>query len=67
VALGSLDQVDTSIYDNMADEDIVEEARTGDTQAMEYLIRKYKNFVKVKAKAYFLVGADKGRYNSRKA
>jgi RNA polymerase sporulation-specific sigma factor len=59
VALGSLDQVDTSIYDNMADEDIVEEARTGDTQAMEYLIRKYKNFVKVKAKAYFLVGADK--------
>lgn len=59
MALGSLDQVDTSIYDNMADEDIVEEARTGDTQAMEYLIRKYKNFVKVKAKAYFLVGADK--------
>jgi RNA polymerase sporulation-specific sigma factor len=59
VTLGSLDQADTSIYDNMADEDIVEEARTGDTQAMEYLIRKYKNFVKVKAKAYFLVGADK--------
>lgn len=59
MTLGSLDQADTSIYDNMADEDIVEEARTGDTQAMEYLIRKYKNFVKVKAKAYFLVGADK--------
>lgn len=59
MTLGSLDQADTSIYDNMADEDIVEEARSGDTQAMEYLIRKYKNFVKVKAKAYFLVGADK--------
>lgn len=59
MALGPVDQADTSIYDHMTDEDIVEEARTGDTQAMEYLIRKYKNFVKVKAKAYFLVGADK--------
>ncbi len=59
LALGPVDQADTSIYDHMTDEDIVEEARTGDTQAMEYLIRKYKNFVKVKAKAYFLVGADK--------
>jgi len=59
VAVGSVDQVYTSIYDNMEDEDLVEEARTGDPHAMEYLISKYKNFVKVKAKAYFLVGADK--------
>lgn len=59
MAVGSVDQVYTSIYDNMEDEDIVEEARTGDPHAMEYLISKYKNFVKVKAKAYFLVGADK--------
>ncbi len=59
VAVGSVEQVHASIYDNMEDEDIVEEARTGDTHAMEYLISKYKNFVKVKAKAYFLVGADK--------
>lgn len=59
MAVGSVDQVYTSIYDNMEDEDLVEEARTGDPHAMEYLISKYKNFVKVKAKAYFLVGADK--------
>lgn len=43
----------------MDDEDIVEEAKTGNPYAMEYLISKYKNFVKGKARTYFLVGADK--------
>lgn len=59
VAIGLYNQLDTSIYDNMKDEDIVEEAKTGNPYAMEYLISKYKNFVKVKARAYFLIGADK--------
>ena len=44
---------------NMEDADIVEGARTGDLQALEYLITKYKNFVRVKARSYFLIGADK--------
>ena len=30
-------------YDNMTDEAIVEIARTGDVDAQEYLINKYKN------------------------
>ena len=51
--------LDTSIYDGMDDEDIVEEAKTGNPHAMEYLISKYKNFVKGKARTYFLIGADK--------
>lgn len=59
VAIGLYDHVDTSVYDDMEDEDIVEEAKTGNPYAMEYLIRKYKNFVKVKARAYFLIGADR--------
>lgn len=59
VAVGLYNQIDTSVYDNMKDEDIVEEAKTGNPYAMEYLISKYKNFVKVKARAYFLIGADK--------
>jgi len=59
VAIGSYNQASASIYDSMEDEDIVEEAKTGDPCAMEYLISKYKNFVKVKARAYFLIGADK--------
>ena len=31
-------------YDNMTDEAIVEIARTGDVDAQEYLINKYKKF-----------------------
>ncbi|HHV46387.1 MAG TPA: RNA polymerase sporulation sigma factor SigH [Tissierellia bacterium] len=59
MAIGSYNQAGASIYDGMEDEDIVEEAKTGNPYAMEYLISKYKNFVKVKARAYFLIGADK--------
>lgn len=46
-------------YDDMLDEEIVVLARNGDSNAEEYLIYKYKNYVKAKAKSYFLIGADK--------
>lgn len=46
-------------YDSMMDEDIVEYAREGSTEALEYLINKYKNFVRAKARSYFLIGADR--------
>ncbi len=42
-----------------SDEDIVSEAKDGNTIALEYLINKYKNFVKAKARSYFLIGADR--------
>ncbi|QEK13554.1 RNA polymerase sporulation sigma factor SigH [Crassaminicella thermophila] len=45
--------------DLMVDEDVVEDARNGNTKALEYLIKKYKNFVKAKARSYFLIGADR--------
>ncbi|HEY8393590.1 MAG TPA: RNA polymerase sporulation sigma factor SigH [Thermaerobacter sp.] len=45
--------------DSMEDEEIVEIARQGNSQALEYLISKYKNFVRAKARSYFLVGADR--------
>ncbi len=48
-----------SDYDNLTDEEIVAYARTGDDQAQEYLIYKYRNFVRVKARSYFLIGADR--------
>ena len=38
---------------------IVLKASNGDKLALEYIITKYRNFVKAKAKSYFLVGADK--------
>src|SRR5690554_6964942 len=46
-------------YDTMPDEQIVEDARAGDEQALEYLIHKYRNFVRAKARSYFLIGADR--------
>ena len=42
-----------------SDEDIVSEAKDGNTIALEFLINKYKNFVKAKARSYFLIGADR--------
>lgn len=41
------------------DEEVVSEAKSGNVKAQEYLITKYQNFVKAKAKSYFLIGADK--------
>lgn len=46
-------------YDDKLDEEIVIVAKNGDVQAQEFLIHKYQNFVKAKAKSYFLIGADK--------
>lgn len=46
-------------FDNMLDEEIVLIARENNSAAEEYLIQKYRNYVKAKAKSYFLIGADK--------
>lgn len=46
-------------YGIMMDEEIVILARNGDSVAEEYLITKYRNYVKAKSKSYFLIGADK--------
>ena len=45
-------------YDNMTDEEVALLAQQGDAYASEYLLNKYKNFVRSKARSYFLVGAD---------
>ena len=46
-------------YETMTDEDVVQVAGQGDMNAQEYLINKYKNFVRAKARTYFLLGGDK--------
>lgn len=46
-------------YDDLTDEDIVLLAQEGDQFAIEYLVDKYKNFVRAKARSYFLIGADR--------
>lgn len=46
-------------YDGMSDEEIVCLANQGDVIALEHLIYKFKNLVKIKARLYFIVGADR--------
>ncbi len=46
-------------YGLMEDEYVVDLARKGDDKALEFLIYKYKNFVRAKARSYFLIGADR--------
>lgn len=46
-------------YETMDDEAIVDLARDGSDIASEFLIIKYKNFVRAKARSYFLIGADR--------
>lgn len=46
-------------FENRLDEEVVMEAKKGNNRAQEYLITKYEYFVKLKAKSYFLIGADK--------
>ena len=54
------DEFYESIDNSQQDEyDKVLKASKGDKIALEYIIKKYKNFVKAKAKSYFLIGADK--------
>ena len=45
-------------YGQMTDEEIVQLCHEGDHHAEEYLLNKYKNFVRSKARSYFLIGAD---------
>ena len=45
-------------YEGMTDEDVALLARDGDEAALELLLMKYKNFVRSKARSYFLIGAD---------
>jgi len=49
----------TSSFEGCVDEEIVMGAKAGNSRAQEYIIGKYENFVKAKAKSYFLIGADK--------
>lgn len=45
--------------DDELEKNIVIKAKNGDSRSQEYIISKYENFVKAKAKSYFLIGADR--------
>lgn len=46
-------------FETYEDEELVKMVQEGNTQALDYLLTKYKNFVKAKSRSYFLVGADR--------
>ena len=45
--------------DQFSDEQIIVEIHLGNTEALEYLITKYRQLVKIRARTYFLIGADR--------
>ncbi|MBR2570470.1 MAG: RNA polymerase sporulation sigma factor SigH, partial [Paenibacillus sp.] len=55
----NLKEISTFPHDRLTDEQLVEAVREGDGDALEYLIHKYRNFVRAKARSYFLIGADR--------
>lgn len=46
-------------FDQLDDELLVVLVHDGHSRALEHLITKYKNFVRAKARSYFLIGADR--------
>jgi RNA polymerase sporulation-specific sigma factor len=46
-------------YAKLEDKVLVEMAHSGDGESLTFLINKYRNFVRAKARPYFLIGADK--------
>ncbi|WP_018704413.1 MULTISPECIES: RNA polymerase sporulation sigma factor SigH [Sporomusaceae] len=48
------------VFENMTDEEIVIDAKEKENSiALDFLINKYRNFVRAKARSYFLIGADR--------
>ena len=46
-------------YEQETDEALVQQILAGDSEAMDFLMNKYKNLVRSRARTLFLVGADK--------
>lgn len=45
-------------YNKMSDEELVAIYHQGDNEAADYIVEKYKNLVRKKARAYYLSGGD---------
>ena len=48
-----------SEYAGLGDQDVVRVAQSGDDQAAEFLLYKYRSLVRTKVRSYFLMGAEK--------
>ena len=45
-------------YEEMTDEELIDQLREGDRQVMDYICDKYKNLVRSKAKSMYILGGD---------
>ena len=45
-------------YENVKDEELIMQLREGNQEVMDYLMDKYKNLVRSKAKSMYILGAD---------
>ena len=53
------EQVQPQRFTDMTDEELVSLVHSGNTEALDFLITKFRSFVRMKARSYFLIGADK--------
>ena len=49
----------TDKYGNLKDEEIISQIKSGDKDALSFLLEKYKNLVNIKVSKYFMIGAEK--------
>lgn len=47
-----------SVYDDIRDEELIDRLRDGETAVTDYIMDKYKNLVRKKAKSMYILGAD---------
>lgn len=51
--------IDFSKYNNIKDEDLIKQIKSGDNDALEYIMNKYREVVNMKVSRYFIIGAEK--------
>lgn len=57
--MGNQEQVQGRRFMELTDEELVSLVHDGNTEALDFLINKFRHFVRMKARSYFLIGADK--------
>ncbi len=48
----------SDMYDGITDEELIDRQRSGERQITDYIMDKYKNLVRKKAKSMYILGAD---------
>lgn len=48
----------SNVYEGLTDEELIDKLRSGEQQITDYIMDKYKNLVRKKAKSMYILGAD---------